>query len=70
MGAKLPNFPIQSAAAIKLATEAAQAKCEELSGRGFYKVGHSLHPIPPGLSQNHVGSEMVMCCMTTSGFVS
>ncbi len=47
MGAKLPNFPIQSAAAIKLATEAAQAKCEELSGRGFYKVGHSLHPITP-----------------------
>lgn len=47
VGAKLPNFPIQSAAAIKLATEAAQAKCEELSGRGFYKVGHSLHPITP-----------------------
>ncbi|CAL8471943.1 g11485 [Coccomyxa elongata] len=34
---KVPNFPIQSAAAIRLATEAAKAKCDELGNRGFYK---------------------------------
>lgn len=38
MSSKVPNFPIQSAAAIRLATEAAKAKCDELGNRGFYKV--------------------------------
>lgn len=38
ISSKMPNFPIQSAHAIKLAVNAAKAKVEELQGRGFYKV--------------------------------
>ncbi|BDA47616.1 probable B3 domain-containing protein At3g19184 at N-terminal half [Coccomyxa sp. Obi] len=37
VSSKVPNFPIQSAAAIRLATEAAKAKVAELGNRSFYK---------------------------------
>ena len=46
VGARMPNFPIQSAAAIKLATEAAKTKCKDLAGRGFYKVGPPIREPP------------------------
>ena len=64
MTSKVPNFPIQSAAAIRLATEAAKAKVDELGNRGFYKVEPGLLSSPCIASQFPCGMILfMMCCM-------